>query len=144
MNTKFVDSAVRKMIFAGLVFGLSAMTVRAAELLETPLFHSSDTLAARDEYGLLHQSAELHPTDFEPRYHWRPLYYLESGRELSAKPAYVGALQASLRRLGYYCGPIDGVFSPEVSDAIARMQKNYSMRVTGTLTVPVRRALFLP
>jgi hypothetical protein len=24
------------------------------------------------------------------------------------------------------------------------LQKNYSMRVTGTLTVPVRRALFLP
>jgi peptidoglycan hydrolase-like protein with peptidoglycan-binding domain len=49
-----------------------------------------------------------------------------------------------LRRLGYYCGPIDGVFSGEVSDAIARLQKNYSMRVTGTLTIPVRRALHLP
>jgi len=49
-----------------------------------------------------------------------------------------------LRRLGYYCGPIDGVFTAEVSDAIARMQKNHSMTVTGTLTVPVRRALFLP
>lgn len=144
MSTKFVDSAVRKIIFAGLVFGLSAMTVTAVDPLDTPLFHSSDVLAARDEYGLLHQSRELHPTDLEPRYGWRPLYYLYSGCELSAKPAYVGALQASLRRYGYYCGPIDGVFSQEVSDAIAHLQKNYSMRVTGTITMPVRRALTLP
>ena len=63
---------------------------------------------------------------------------------LIAKPAYVGALQRDLSRLGYYCGPIDGVYSDEVSDAIASLQKNYSMRVTGTLTVPVRRVLHLP
>jgi peptidoglycan hydrolase-like protein with peptidoglycan-binding domain len=61
-----------------------------------------------------------------------------------AQPAYVGAVQRDLARLGYYCGPIDGIWSPEVSDAIARLQKNYSMRVTGTLTIPVRRALHLP
>ena len=59
-------------------------------------------------------------------------------------PAYVGALQRDLRRLGYYCGPIDGVFSDDVSDAIARLQKNYSLRVNGTLSDPVRRALHLP
>ena len=59
-------------------------------------------------------------------------------------PAYVGALQTALRRLGYYCGAIDGVFSDEVIDAVEHMQKNYSMRVTGTITIPVRRALRLP
>jgi peptidoglycan hydrolase-like protein with peptidoglycan-binding domain len=69
---------------------------------------------------------------------------LEGQRDLIAQPAYVGALQRDLQRLGYYCGPIDGVFSDEVAIAIARLQKNYSMRVTGTLTIPVRRALFLP
>jgi hypothetical protein len=31
-----------------------------------------------------------------------------------------------------------------VSDAIAHLQKNYSQRVTGTLTIPVRRVLHLP
>jgi hypothetical protein len=109
-----------------------------------PLFHSTDSLAARDEFGLLHQSPTLNQTDFEPRHRCRFFYYLESGRRLSLDPAYVGALQTALRRLGYYCGETDGVFSDEVSDAIAHMQKNYSMRVTGTLTVPVRRALHLP
>jgi hypothetical protein len=105
---------------------------------------ATDPLAQRDFWGLLHQSKVLYSTDFAPRYHWRPLYYQESGDELARQPAYVGSLQAALRRHGYYCGPIDGVFSAEVEDAIMHMQKNYSMRVTGTLTPPVRRALHLP
>ena len=59
-------------------------------------------------------------------------------------PGYVGSMQTALRRLGYYCGPVDGVFTDQVSDAIARLQKNHSMLVTGTLTDPVRRALHMP
>lgn len=109
-----------------------------------PFFHSTDPLAARDEYGLLHQGPDVNPTDTAPRFCWRPIYYLYSGCELSARPAYVGAVQRDLRRLGYYCGEIDGMFSPQLSDSIARFQKNSSMRVTGTLTDPVRRALHLP
>jgi peptidoglycan hydrolase-like protein with peptidoglycan-binding domain len=72
------------------------------------------------------------------------MYYFKSGNQLVLDPGYVGSMQTALRRLGYYCGPVDGVYSPEVSYAIARLQKNYSMRVTGTLTVSVRRALFMP
>jgi len=126
-------SPLQKAILVALAFGLSAGLVKAM-----------DPLAQRDESGLLHQSKVLYSTDFEPRYHWRPLYYLESGKDLIGQPAYVGSLQAALRRLGYYCGPIDGVFSAEMGDAIAHLQKNYSMQVTGTLTPPVRRALHLP
>lgn len=108
------------------------------------IFHSSDPLAARDDQGLMHQGRALNRTDFDRRRDCRLMYYFESGESLTLDPAYVGALQRDLRRLGYYCGAIDGVFSREVSGAIARMQKNYSMTVTGTLTVPVRRALHLP
>jgi hypothetical protein len=108
------------------------------------LFNADDPLAARDEYGGLHQEALLSPTDFEPRFCRRDHYYYFSGKTLIHDPAYVGAMQRDLRRLGYYCGPLNGVFSPELSDAIARMQKHYSMNVTGTLTVQVRRELHLP
>ena len=132
---------MKKVILIALAIGSSAVLGQASD---DPLFHSTDALAPRDEWGLLHQMPAPNPTDFEPRYRWRPLYYLESGQELTAQPAYVGALQRDLRRLGYYCGAIDGVFSPDVSEAIARLQKNYSMRVTGTLTISVRRALHLP
>ena len=134
-------------ILISLVIALSGVTGRADlnDIFDRPFFHHTDSLSARDEWGPLHQSGTtLYETDFAPRYAWRPLYYLESGRELIAQRSYVGALQRDLARLGYYCGPIDGVFSPEVSDAIANLQKNYSMRVTGTLTVPVRRVLHLP
>ena len=136
---------MKKLIVIILALGLRTASADLLEIFcDRPFFHSTDVLAPRDEWGLLHQSRTVYETDFAPRYHWRPLYYLESGRELIAQPAYVGALQRDLRRLGYYCGPIDGVFSDDVSEAIARLQKNYSMRVTGTLTIPVRRALYLP
>jgi len=92
----------------------------------------------------LHQTSSVNETDFAPRYTWRPLYWLEGEKDLVAKRAYIGAVQRDLKRLGYYCGPVDGIFSNEVSEAIARLQKNYSMHVTGTLTIPVRRALHLP
>ena len=135
-------------IAALFVITFSAVMARADVndiFFDRPFFHHTDTLAPRDDWGLLHQSrTTLYETDFAPRHGWRPLYYLESGRGLITQPAYVGALQRDLSRLGYYCGPIDGVFSAEVSDAIAQLQKNYSMRVTGTLTIPVRRALHLP
>jgi hypothetical protein len=107
-------------------------------------FCFADPLAARDDYGLLHQSPSLLPTDFAPRYPYRFDYYFMSSTSLVADPAYVGALQSSLSRQGYYCGPIDGIFSPNVSAAIVRMQKNYSQPVTGTLTLGVRRGLHLP
>ena len=103
-----------------------------------------DPLAPRDDYGLLHQSPAPNRTDFEPRAPFRFNYYFEPGTTLASDPAYVGALQGALQRQGYYCGPIDGFFSDAVRSAIARMQKNYSLRVTGTLTPAVRRGLHLP
>jgi hypothetical protein len=124
-----------------LLLGLAFSSVRASD---DPLFHSTDPLAPRDEWGVLHQTPTLYSTDFFHRHSYRIYYYFHSGKELLADPAYVGALQVSLRNRGYYCGPIDGIMSDEVSDAIARLQKNHTQRVTGRLTVPVRRALHLP
>lgn len=122
-------------------FGLSAMSAQAAD---QPLFHSTNPLAPRDEWGVLHQMPNVDATDYFPRSGSRWYYYFKSRHELLRDPAYVASLQVVLRNRGYYCGPIDGIMSEEVSFAIARVQKNYVQRVTGTLTVPVRRALNLP
>jgi hypothetical protein len=111
---------------------------------DDPLFHSSNPLAPRDEWGRLHQMSNVDATDYFPRSGSRWYYYFKSRHELLRDPAYVASLQVVLRNRGYYCGPIDGVMSDLVSDAVARVQKNYVQRVTGTLTVPVRRALNLP
>ena len=123
------------------LLGLAVLPVRASE---DPLFHSTDPLAPRDEWGVFHQTPTLYPVDFAPRHGHRIYYNFKSGRELLADPAYVGALQVSLRNRGYYCGPIDGINSDAVTEAIAKLQKNYAQRVTGHLTVSVRRALHLP
>ena len=112
---------------------------------QTPLFHSTDPLAPRDEWGLLHAGKDLDATDYAPRRYLTRLTYNTIGHAtLSRDPAYVGALQKALQRNGYYSGPIDGFFTADLTDAIARFQKNHSMRITGTLTIPVRRALYLP
>ncbi|MDQ2824544.1 MAG: peptidoglycan-binding protein [Verrucomicrobiota bacterium] len=130
--------------FRFLVITLSLeLCVSSGFALDEPLFHATDPLAARDEWGLLGQGP-LNPTDFERRHPLRWCYYLEGRNTLVNDPAYVGALQACMCRLGYYRGPIDGVFSDELSFAIARLQKAHAMRVTGTLTIPVRRVLYLP
>jgi putative peptidoglycan binding protein len=127
-----------------LIVSLIAISAACVCASDDPLFHSTDPLAPRDEWGVLHQTPTLYPIDYAPKHSHRIYYYFKSGRELLQDPAYVGALQVVLRNRGYYCGPIDGIMSEEVSEAIARVQKNYVQRVTGRLTVPVRRALNLP
>lgn len=135
-----------KRIALALALCLGATIVLADEydIVDYDFIRSVDPLAQRDEWALLHQGKTLNATDFAPRYKWRWCYYFKDGEQLIAQPAYVGSMQTALRRLGYYCGPVNGVFTPEVSEAIARLQKNSSMRVTGTLTTPVRRALHMP
>jgi hypothetical protein len=135
-----------KRIALVLIVGLGTIVVRADEfdVVDYGIFRSTDPLAQRDEWGAVHQTPHVNATDFAPRYGWRWEYYFKSRQHLLLDPAYVGSLQTALRRLGYYCGPVDGVFTPEVSYAIARLQKNYSMRVTGNLDTPVRRALHMP
>jgi len=134
-----------KRIVLALILGLGATIARADEYdIIDDIFRSTDPLAQQDEYGLLHQGRHVNATDFAPRYHYRFFYYFKAPEQLIVQPGYVGSMQTALRRLGYYCGPVDGVFTPDVADAIARLQKNYSMRVTGTLTDPVRRALHMP
>jgi hypothetical protein len=134
-----------KRITLALILGLGATIAQADDYaIIDDIFRSNDPLAQRDEWGLLHQGKRVNATDFAPRYHWRFIYYFKAPEQLTVQPGYVGSMQTALSRLGYYCGPIDGVFSPQVADAISRLQKNYSMRVTGTLTDPVRRALHMP
>ena len=135
-----------KRIALVLIVGLSATVAQADEfdVVDYGIFRSIDPLAQRDEWGTTHQGRQVIATDFDPRYRWRWEYYFKAREQLLLDPAYVGSLQTALRRLGYYCGPVDGIFSAQVSDAIARLQKSYSMRVTGNLDNPVRRALHMP
>src|SRR5437870_11715146 len=128
-------------ITLALCIGLGATIAQADEfdVLSHDIFRPTDPLAQRSEWGLVHQGPRVNATDFAPRYHWRWCYYFKAPEQLILEPAYVGSMQTALRRLGYYCGPIDGVFTPAVSYAIARLQMNYSIRVTDMVNDQVRR-----
>ena len=130
-------------IFYGMVAILTLACSLRAEELPAPFIYN-DGLSPRDNWGKLHQSPVVLPTDLEPRYSVRFHYYFKGAGTLQNDPAYVAAAQTALLRLGYHCGEIDGIFGTETSDAIARLQKNYALRVTGNLNVAVRRALYLP
>src|SRR5690349_12687660 len=69
---------------------------------------SVDSLAPRDEYDLLHQMPTPLPTDYAHRDSRRWVYYFKSNEALMADQAYVAAMQRDLKRLGYYCGRVDG------------------------------------
>ena len=120
------------------------VSLASAAAFELPYFHNGDPLAPRDEWGQLHQMGTLNDTDLVQRERWRLFYYAKSGHDLMNDRAYVGSLQVSLQRTGYYCGPIDGYYSPDVTDAVMRFQKAHRMRVSGNLTVAVRRAIHMP
>src|SRR5262245_1861663 len=112
-----------KRLILALILGLGATIAQADEFaIIDDIWRSTDPLDQRSEYGLLHQGKDVNATDFAPRYKWRWIYYFKAPEQLIVQPAYVGSMQTALRRLGYYCGPIDGIFSPEVADAIARLQ----------------------
>jgi hypothetical protein len=127
-----------------LITALFACPLAGAFASDDAWFHEKDPLAPRDEWGVFHQTARVIPPDYYPRWGARYYYWFKSGHELLQDPAYVAALQITLRQYGYYCGPIDGVMTQSVHNAIARMQKNYVQRVNGELTVAVRRELHLP
>jgi peptidoglycan hydrolase-like protein with peptidoglycan-binding domain len=44
------------------------------------------------------------------------------------------AIQAALARLGYYDGPLDGLFGPDTHAAIRRYQFELKAPMTGTLS----------
>lgn len=142
MSTTFRLTTVAFLATSFALLSSAAASIAVAD--DDPLFHSSNPLAPRTEWGRLHQMPDVNATDYFPRSGSRLYYYFKSGPELLRDPAYVASLQMVLRQRGYYCGPIDGNMSDLVSEALAKVQKHYVQRVTGTLTVPVRRALNMP
>jgi hypothetical protein len=56
----------------------------------------------------------------------------------------VSSVQTQLTQLGYYNGPVDGLFGPTVRDAVARYQTDQNLEVTGSLSPETLQALGVP
>src|SRR6266480_4566772 len=61
-----------------------------------------------------------------------------------AADATVQAVQTQLTRLGYYNGPVDGIFGPATRDAVAKYQIANQLNVTGSLSPDTLQSLGLP
>jgi hypothetical protein len=62
----------------------------------------------------------------------------------AADATVVEAAQTELTQLGYYTGPIDGMFGPTTRDAVANYQIAKQLNVTGSLSPDTRQSLGLP
>src|SRR5947207_1313703 len=56
----------------------------------------------------------------------------------------VEAIQERLAQLGYYTGPVDGIFGPTTRDAVANYQVANQLNVTGSLSPDTMQSLGLP
>jgi hypothetical protein len=56
----------------------------------------------------------------------------------------VQAVQTELTQLGYYNGPVDGIFGPTTRDAVAKYQMDKQLEVTGSLSPDTLQSLGVP
>src|SRR6266403_4907986 len=56
----------------------------------------------------------------------------------------VQAVQTELAQLGYYNGPVDGIFGPTTRDAVAKYQIDNQLEVTGSLSPDTLQSLGVP
>ena len=98
----------------------------------------------------------FYPWDYLPYYSddYYPYDYYADGQSYDntepvnngapAPDATVEATQERLAQLGYYSGPVDGIFGPTTRDAVAKYQIANQLNVTGSLSPDTLQSLGLP
>ncbi|HMF52414.1 MAG TPA: peptidoglycan-binding domain-containing protein [Candidatus Saccharimonadales bacterium] len=90
---------------------------------------------------------DYYPYDYYPGYYADvdPYYYSEGG--YSSTPVSdptVTTVQTQLTQLGYYNGPVDGIFGPLTRDAVTKYQIAKHLDVTGSLSAQTLQSFGLP
>jgi hypothetical protein len=89
---------------------------------------------------------DYYPYDYYPGYYAdvEPYYYNENvySNTPMVYPT-VTAVEKQLTQLGYYSGPIDGIYGPLVRDAVAKYQIATNQDVTGSLSPETLRSFGL-
>jgi Putative peptidoglycan binding domain len=97
-------------------------------------------------------------TDVQPDYNTAPASAYPYGYYTGVQPDYntapdngapvadttVEATQERLAQLGYYNGPVDGIFGPTTRDAVAKYQIDNQLDVTGSLSPDALQSLGVP
>jgi hypothetical protein len=90
---------------------------------------------------------DYYPYDYYPGYYAdSEPYYYENGvySDTPMRDQTVNAVQTRLTQLGYYHGPVDGVFGPQTRDAVAKYQIAKNLDVTGSLSAQTLQSFGLP
>jgi Putative peptidoglycan binding domain len=90
---------------------------------------------------------DYYPYDYYPGYYAdvEPYYYNENvySNTPMVDPT-VTAVEKQLTQLGYYNGPVDGIYGPLVRDAVAKYQIAMQLDVNGNLSAQTLQSLGLP
>src|SRR3954452_25249454 len=90
---------------------------------------------------------DYYPYDYYPGYYAdvEPYYYNEGVySNTPMQDPTVSAVQKDLTQLGYYNGPIDGIYGPSTRDAVAKYQIAKQLDVNGSLSAQTLQSLGLP
>src|SRR6266403_2267048 len=99
--------------------------------------------------------AGFYPWDYLPYYagdYYPYDYYTNVQPDYNTAPANdypladttVQAVQTELTQLGYYNGPVDGIFGPTTRDAVTKYQIDKQLDVTGSLSPDTLQSLGVP
>ena len=97
----------------------------------------------------------FYPWDYLPYYSYdyypydyyadtQPYDNTDVSNSIAAADGTVQAVQTQLMQLGYYTGPIDGMFGPTTRDAVVKYQIAKRLSVTGSLSSDTLQSLGLP
>jgi hypothetical protein len=87
---------------------------------------------------------DYYPYDYYPGYYADVEPYYDTEGVYDSVPAAdpnVTAVQNDLAKLGYYHGPVDGLYGRATRDAVARYQNDHHLATTGTLTTQTLQSL---
>jgi peptidoglycan hydrolase-like protein with peptidoglycan-binding domain len=81
-----------------------------------------------------------YPSEYYPDYYADAQYNPDTS-SVPLRDSNVAVAQADLAELGYYSGPVDGIYGPATSEAVRRYQNDNHLAVTGTLTLQTLESL---
>ena len=90
---------------------------------------------------------DYYPYDYYPGYYADTEPYYHDNDVYSSTPVpdpTVKAVQTELTQLGYYNGPVDGIFGALTRDAVAKYQIAKHLNVTGSLSIETLQSFGLP
>ena len=121
-------------------------TIERVQQAEDDLTRTGEGITAATP--LAEATAEYNSAAFALQIAWLRLFYdagcLTDEQQATAVEqvtAYTTTLQTELQRVGYYEGPIDGIYGPATVDAVKRLQADSDLPETGFVDMATAEAL---